>query len=105
MVVRRHNLEGRKGRVPVLLSFLAKHLLFGLATGVLFASLLLVLDIAGLAGLIRSSAEPLVALLLLYAFNALTFGSIAMGAAVMSLPLEGTCDMRDPERQDDTRGH
>ncbi len=96
--MRTHISGGRIGRVPKLLTFLGKHLLFGLAMGVLFASLLLVLDVAGLAGLIRSSAEPLVAILLLYAFNALTFGSIAMGAAVMSLPFEGTCDMRDPER-------
>ena len=90
-------------RTPELLSFLGKHMLFGLAMGVLFASMVLTLDIAGLTSLIRASADPYVALLLLYAFNALTFGSIAMGAAVMGLPINDVCDMRDPERHQEHR--
>jgi hypothetical protein len=93
--------EGSERPLPELLSFLGRHLLFGLAMGVLFASMILTLDVAGLKGLIRASAEPHIALFLLYAFNALTFGSIAMGAAVMNLPLNDICDMRDPERQEE----
>jgi hypothetical protein len=76
------------GRLPVLLTFLGRHLALGVAAGLVFAASLVLTDTGGLGVLLESSDDRYLALFLLYAFNALTFGSIAMGIGVMSLPLE-----------------
>lgn len=93
--------ENGHSRMPVLLTFLGGHMALGLALGVAFAALLLMLGVAGLKTLIATTSEPAVALILFYAFNALTFASVAMGIAVMTLPMDDVCDMRDPERRDE----
>ena len=85
-----------KARVPYLLRFLGLHMATGLAIGVLIASLMIFTNLAGLKDLLVEAQEPFIAIFLLYAFNALTFGSVAMGIAVMTMPYEGVCDMRDP---------
>jgi hypothetical protein len=69
----------------------------GLAIGVFVASAMILTNLAGLKDLLVEAQEPAVAIFLLYAFNALTFGSVSMGVAVMTLPYDGTCDMRDPD--------
>jgi hypothetical protein len=86
-------------RIPFLIAFLGRHLALGLAFGLVFAASLVLFDVAGLKSLIETTSEPYVAIALLYAFNALTFGSLAMGIAVMTLPMDDVCDMRDPERR------
>lgn len=83
--------------LPYLLRFLGAHMAVGLAVGVAFASLVVLADVAGLKRLLATTSEPAVALFLFYVFNALTFAGLVMGVAVMALPMEGPCDMRDPE--------
>ena len=68
-----------------LVPYLARHCLAGAAAGWLSASLLVWLDVAGLGTLVWQSDLWPVPLLMLLAFFGLTFGNLAMGAAVMSL--------------------
>jgi hypothetical protein len=86
---------------PKLVSFLAVHLAFGAAIGVAFASLVIISNVSDIKTLIAESSEPYLALALLYAMNILTFGAMAMGVGVMTLPLDAPCDMRDPHDRDD----
>lgn len=86
---------------PKLLSFLALHLALGAAIGVAFASLVIMSNVSDIKTLIAESAEPYLALALLYAMNMLTFGAMAMGVGVMTLPLDAPCDMSDPHDRDD----
>ncbi len=88
-------------RVPHLIRFLGLHMAVGLAIGVIIASAMIISNLAGLKDLLIEASEPFVAILLLYAFNALTFASVAMGVAVMTMPYDGICDMRDPNDHDD----
>ncbi|MBY0225638.1 MAG: hypothetical protein K2Q28_07525 [Hyphomicrobium sp.] len=88
-------------RMPHLIRFLGLHMGIGVAIGVIIASVMIMSDLAGLKGLLIETREPFVAILLLYAFNALTFGSVAMGVAVMTMPYDGLCDMRDPNDDKD----
>lgn len=81
---------------PKLLTFLALHLAFGAAIGVAFASLVIMSNVSDIKTLITESAEPYLAVALLYAMNMLTFGAMGMGIGVMTLPLDAPCDMRDP---------
>jgi hypothetical protein len=87
--------------VPHLVRFLGLHMASGLAVGVVIASLMILSNLAGLKDLLVEAQEPFIAIFLLYAFNALTFGSVAMGIAVMTMPYDGICDMRDPGDSDD----
>lgn len=82
--------------MPHLLWFLGLNMGIGLAMGVAFAALLLIFNIAGLRDLIETTAEPVLATFLLYAMCALTFGSLAMGIAVMTLPFDGPEDGQEP---------
>lgn len=93
--------SGIRDQIPPLIRFLGLHMATGLAIGVIVASAMIMANLAGLKDLLVESKEPFVAILLLYAFNALTFASVAMGVAVMTLPYDGVCDMRDPNDHDD----
>ena len=73
-------------RLPQLLQFLALYLGVGVALGVFFASALVLANVAGLKDLLIEAQHPVLAIFLLYTFNALTFGSVSMGIGVMSLP-------------------
>lgn len=84
-------------RMPQLLRFLCLHMGIGLAAGVVVASLMILVNVAGLKDLLIEERNPFIAIFLLYAFNALTFGSVAMGIAVMTLPYDDICNMRDPD--------
>ena len=85
------------GKVPLLLRFLGLHLILGASVGVAFASIVIMSNVSGLQTLIAGSSSPNLVLVLLYTMNALTFASISMGIGVMTLPLDSTCDMSDPE--------
>lgn len=98
----RASLTERYMRLPKLVRFLGEHLAFGAAIGVAFAALVLMSNISGIKDLIAESQNPYLAVVLLYAMNALTFASLSMGIAVMTMPMGDPCDMRDPEdRADD----
>lgn len=71
-----------------LLRFLAIHLVIGVVAGVGFALALVATNVAGLGDLIARTRQPAVALFALCFVNALTFGSLAMGAGIMGLPRE-----------------
>lgn len=95
--------DGRRAhgqRIPRLLEFLALHLGFGIALGLVFASLIVITNMSGLKDLLVNSSEPLLAIGLLYGLNALTFGSIAMGIGVMTLPIDDIVDMREKGDRD-----
>lgn len=87
--------------IPKLIRFLGLHLATGVAIGVIVASLMIWSNLSGLKDLLVDAQEPFVAIFLLYAFNALTFGSVSMGVGIMTLPYDGVCDMRDPHDNDD----
>jgi len=83
------------------LGFIVVGLVLLFAIGVIVASMMIMSNLAGLKELLIEAREPFVAVLLLYAFNALTFGSVAVGVAVMTMPYDGICDMRDPNDDKD----
>lgn len=72
-------------RRHALLRFMLSHCLVGIAAGWGFVAGLLALDIGGLAGLIFGSDAPALALALLLFGTAITFGSVVMGGAIMSI--------------------
>ncbi|MCB1522180.1 MAG: hypothetical protein KDJ37_16640 [Hyphomicrobiaceae bacterium] len=76
------------GQPQRLLTFLALHTALGAALGIAFAAVLVLANVAGIKDLLQSSSEPVVPMILFFASFALTFGSIVVGIAVMSLPLE-----------------
>lgn len=84
------------GGLPHLVWFLGLHMGIGMALGVIFAALLLLFNIADLKALIGTTEQPVVAIVMLYAMCALTFGSLAMGISIMTLPF----DDGDPDEPD-----
>ncbi len=81
-------IETRGARVPLLLRHLGWALAMGAALGAAFTAFLLVSNFAGLSDLIAGSSSPVFAIFLLSFMNALTFGSLAMGTSIMTLPRE-----------------
>lgn len=67
------------------LSFILRHLALGLVAGAVFGIALLVVDFAGLRGLVFNSESPWLALALLFFGLFITFGSVAVGASIMLL--------------------
>jgi hypothetical protein len=57
----------------------------GIAAGVLCATLILAIDIAGLRALLLRADDPWIGLLLLYGSFAFSFGGLAAATAVMSI--------------------
>lgn len=82
---------------PLLLEFLALHCGIGAAMGIGLAGLVLLSNLGGIRDLLKASSEPYVPMILFFASFALTFASVKMGMAVMSLPLEA------PDAEDDDR--
>lgn len=74
--------------MPMLLFFLAVHCGIGVAAGVAFAALVVLLNVAGLKDLLAGSSDPVTPMFMLYAFCALTFGSLNMGVAIWTLPYD-----------------
>jgi hypothetical protein len=91
-------------RMPQLLRFLLRHLAFGVSVGVAFASLVVLTNTAGLNDLLSADEHPYVAIFMLNVMCALTFGSLAMGIGVMTLPWGEICDMRERKDDDDKSG-
>lgn len=89
-------------RPPQLLRFLATHMAFGIAIGVAFASLVVLTNTAGLNDLLTGDEHPYIAIAMLNIMCALTFGSLAMGIGVMTLPWGDLCDMRQRKEPDET---
>ena len=88
-------------RIPMLFRHLGLNLALGAAFGVAFTPFLVVTNFAGLRDLIAGSNSALLALAMLCFMKVLTFGSLAMGMSIMSLP-------RDPEprpESDDKTDH
>jgi hypothetical protein len=71
--------------VPLLLKFMFRHALAGFAMAIVFVALILVLDLGGLATLVSTSEIGVLAVALLTFFTGLTFASLQMGIAVMSM--------------------
>lgn len=80
---------------PSLLTFLALHCALGVAAGIVFAAIVVLVDLGGVKQLLTESSEPFVPMLLLFAMFALTFGALKMGMAIMSLPLEAPDEGED----------
>ncbi|MEZ5849983.1 MAG: hypothetical protein R3D68_04925 [Hyphomicrobiaceae bacterium] len=74
------------GKIPRLLRHLGINLGLGAAFAVLFTAGLIRANVAGLGDLIANSAEPALVMILLGFLNILTFGSLAMGISIMTLP-------------------
>jgi hypothetical protein len=89
--------EGETQQLPPLLRFLGLHLALGAAIAVAIVSLILMTNLAGLKKLIVEAQNPFIPLLLLYAFNIITFSSVTMGVGIMTMPLE----QPEPERESD----
>jgi len=67
------------------IAFLLKHCLAGVLAGWLVVALLMITDVGRLGTLILAAEQPWLPLGMLLAAFAITFGSVAMGAAIMSL--------------------
>lgn len=65
--------------------FLLRHLAIGLGSAALFALLILAVDLGGLRSLAWRDPQGWLYLALLFFGLVVTFGSLAMGAAVMGL--------------------
>jgi hypothetical protein len=74
--------------MPTLVKFMLRHALIGYAVAVVFVGAILALDVGGLATLVMTSSFGLLAVALLTFFTGLTFASLQMGMAVMSLKSE-----------------
>lgn len=82
-------LPEEKAAAGSLVGFLVYHCLAGIIAGWTVVGGLLWLDVAGLGGLVMTSdLFPVPLLMLLVAF-AITFGSVAMGSAIMGLGRSG----------------
>jgi hypothetical protein len=80
--------QGPRRRLPPLLHLLGLHLVLGAAIGVAVVSLMVFFNLAGLKELLTEADDPVVPLVLLYAFNMLTFSSVSMGIAIMTMPAD-----------------
>jgi hypothetical protein len=72
-----------------LLRFLAGHLAVGVTVGWSVLGALIALDVGSLGTLIARSREPVLVVGVTAVLFAITFGSLAMGAGVMSLRADG----------------
>ena len=79
-------IAARWAEVPRLLRFLGFHCAVGVVAGLAFAITLLATNAVGLRDVLLENDHQAVAVLMLLVMCALTFGSLSMGAAVMSLP-------------------
>ncbi len=71
--------------MPPLVKFILGHVAVGIAAGWILLGAVLALDIAGLRALIANSPDGALAVGMLALFFAITFGSAASGAAIISL--------------------
>jgi hypothetical protein len=69
--------------MPPLIRFLLKWSLIGMGSGWLFVALLLLMDVAGLRGLVTRAENPAVALIVLALSFGVSFGQVTVLAAVL----------------------
>lgn len=67
------------------ISFLLRHLLYGVLGGFLFGGLILLQDFGNIRSMALASDEPALWLFLLFFGLFVTFGSVGMGVGIMSL--------------------
>ena len=72
--------------MPELFKLLARNLVMGIIAGWVTLALLLATNTAGLADIVFASANPVLPIAILAFGFFITFGSLAMGAAIMMLP-------------------
>ena len=75
-----------------LFKLLARNLVLGIIAGWISLATLIISNTGGLYDIIFVSNNPLLPLILLAFGFALTFGSLAMGAAIMMLPYDSNSD-------------
>ncbi len=86
-----------------LLEFLALHTGMGAGIGISCAALAVLTDFAGIGTLMKETSDPIIPMVLFFASFALTFASLKVGIAVMSLPLDPPDrDERQDGASDDT---
>ena len=78
--------------MPILVKFMLRHALVGYAAAIIFVAAILALDLGGLATLVSTSRFGVLAVAMLTFFTGLTFASLQMGIAVMSLKDEAAAD-------------
>lgn len=71
--------------MPDHIKYLMTHAVIGAAAGVCFSGLLIFLDVAGLWHLVVETADGPLAAAIMTVFFVITFASVQMGRAVMSL--------------------
>ncbi len=79
-------------RLPQLVRFLLLHAAIGIGAGWLLLALLLFTDVSGIGHLIWTSESPALAIAMLAAGFAITFGGAAAAAAVMMMRFESDKD-------------
>ncbi len=72
--------------MPEFFKLLARNLVIGALAGWITLAGLIVSNVAGLGDIIRASNHPLLPVVILAFGFFITFGSLAMGAAIMLLP-------------------
>ena len=72
--------------MPEFFRLLARNLVIGTLAGWVTLAVLIVSNVAGLGDIISASNHPLLPVVLLAFGFFITFGSLAMGAAIMMLP-------------------
>lgn len=72
--------------LPRIVRYLFIHAGIGIAVGCVCAAAMLLLDVAGVGTLVAGTSTPWVPIALLFGGFSLTFGSLAMGSAIMLLP-------------------
>ncbi|WP_374377802.1 hypothetical protein [Dongia sp.] len=74
--------------MPTLVKFMLRHALIGYAAAAVFVGVIFALDVGGLRSLVETSSLGILAVALLTFFTGLTFASLQMGMAIMSLKSE-----------------
>ncbi|MGY6626886.1 MAG: hypothetical protein ACXIVL_00055 [Oceanicaulis sp.] len=87
--------------MPPLIRFILRHGLIGFCIGVVFTTVILVLDVGAIRSLTRASAEGTVLRLMLGFLICTTFISAQIGIAVMFPPSRRHDPMAPPDEGDD----
>ena len=82
--------------MPALIRLFLRHVVWGLALGAGFTSLLLWLDVAGIGHLVGAMREGPLAVLMLVVFNTIVFSGVQFAWAVMSLAEGGEDGPKGP---------
>lgn len=77
--------RGERGRLPLVVRYLARYLLFGVLSGMLAAVLVIDANVSGLKDLMLASDQLLFGTALLMLLFALTLAGVAMGIGVMMI--------------------